>query len=290
MSSKGAFRSRETRARVSEWLICLGNAVQPLAIKKTMYPPQRQSVSSVVSSSVSNFTVVLCQLSILSLTQLLLLPCVASSVDDAISPRESFLPDTLSGTTAHLLVMRVFSLALGAMVATLLTTALGASPPSRSFPIRRGSSSSSLTSCSRALESSPKTVDLLIEDYAQLIGNYSDALAKAFLADNFTDTSASINYLAGNDLDAVTFPSKAAFMASQETQPQIPLVVTTINAVTHDTIVLRWTQAFGEAALPVAGISILKFVCQGHQWKLTQVYTEFNSAVYVEDIGGSCSL
>lgn len=194
--------------------------------------------------------------------------------------------------------MRAFSLALWATLTTLLTTVVGLAPPySPSFPLRRGgggggngSAGSSLTSCSHALESSPKTVSLLVDAYAQLIGNYSDALADAFLADNFSDTSASINYLAGLDLTAVTFPSKAAFKASQATQPKIPLVVSTINAVTKDTVVIRWTQTFGAANEPVAGISILTFVCQGGQWKLTKLYAEFNSAVYVEDIGGSCTL
>lgn len=183
--------------------------------------------------------------------------------------------------------MRVFSLALWATVATLLTAAVCAIPPSPPFPDRRGSGSSN--ACSRALEHNPNTVDLLVGAYAQLIGNYSDDLGESFLADNFTDTSASINFLAGNDLSAVTFPSKAAFMVSQESQPKIPLVPSSINAVTHDTIVIRWTQTFGQANEPVAGISILSFACQDHVWKLAKLYTEFNSAVYVEDIGGSCS-
>lgn len=198
--------------------------------------------------------------------------------------------------TLHLSSMRTFSLTLWATLATLLTTAVGlAPPPPARFPLRRGgggndSGSSGLASCSHALESSPKTVSLLVDAYAQLIGNYSDALGDAFLADSFSDTSASINYLAGLPLTAVTFPSKAAFEASQATQAKIPLVVSTINAVTKDTVVLRWTQTFGVADEPVAGISILTFVCQGGQWKLTKLYTEFNSAVYVEDIGGSCTL
>lgn len=186
--------------------------------------------------------------------------------------------------------MRVFSsLASWAVVATLLAIVSCAAPPPFRL-VRRGSSSNSLSSCLHPLETSPKTVALLVDNYAQLIGNYSDALANAYLADNFSDTSASINALAGIDLSAVTFPSKAAFMASQETQPKIPLVVSTINAVTRDTIVLRWTQTFGEANEPVAGISVLTFVCQGGKWKLSKLYAEFNSLVYFEDIGGSCSL
>lgn len=189
--------------------------------------------------------------------------------------------------------MRVSSsLVSWAIVATtLLTTALGAVPRSSS-PLVRQEDDNKPSSCPRPLAASPQTVSLLVDRYAQLIGNYSDALADAFLADDFSDTSASINALAGLDLSAVTFPSKAAFMANQATQPPIPLVVATVNAVTRDTIVLRWTQTFGQANLPVAGISILTFVCsqEDQEWKLGTLYTEFNSIVYFEDLGGSCTL
>jgi hypothetical protein len=116
-------------------------------------------------------------------------------------------------------------------------------------------------------------------------------LASSFLAEGFTDVSDSINALAGLPLGNVTFSSKQAFMASQESQPKIPLVVTGTHAVTHDTVVIRYTQTFGAANLPVAGISILEFVCgEGGQWKLETIWTEFNSLVYFKDIGGSCSL
>lgn len=207
-----------------------------------------------------------------------------------VPSRLSLLPRVLVALSlpAQIPNMAVFSLASWAVVATLLATAFCAAPPL--FPLVPRNNNNSLSSCLHPLEASPKTAALLVDNYAQLIGNYSDALADAYLADNFSDTSASINALAGIDLSAVTFPSKAAFMASQETQPKIPLVVSTINAVTRDTIVLRWIQTFGEANEPVAGISILTFVCQGGEWKLSKLYAEFNSLVYFEDIGGSCSL
>ncbi|KAJ4403854.1 hypothetical protein N0V82_010588 [Gnomoniopsis sp. IMI 355080] len=134
------------------------------------------------------------------------------------------------------------------------------------------------------------TVNTLVNDYAQLIGNYTPALGQRFLSNSsFTDTSDSINALANLPLGSTTFPSKAAFLANQATQPKVPLVVKSINAVTCDTVVLRWTQTFGEASLPIAGISILGFVCEGGQWKLQTLYTEFNSLVYIEDAGGSCT-
>lgn len=138
------------------------------------------------------------------------------------------------------------------------------------------------------LESKAAIVNTLVNDYAQLIGNYTPALGQSFLSDTgFTDTSDSINALANLTLGSTTFPSKAAFLANQATQPKIPLVVKTVNAVTCDTIVIRWTQTFGQANLPVAGISILGFVCEGGEWKLQTIYTEFNTLIYIEDAGGS---
>lgn len=154
----------------------------------------------------------------------------------------------------------------------------------------RGTSPLACSGSKPGLQPNTKTVSTLVSSYAQLIGNYTDALGQSFVSDSgFTDTSGSINALAGLPLDAVTFSSKAAFMANQETQPKIPLVVTSVNAVTCDTVVIRWTQTFGAKSLPAAGISILTFVCEGGEWKLKTVYTEFNSLVYFQDIGGNCT-
>lgn len=170
--------------------------------------------------------------------------------------------------------MQLFTLALFA------SAALGASLSPR------GRSSS----C-RPLEAGSHVVATLVDDYAQLIGNFTPALSDRFVADaGFTDTSDSINALAGLPLGSTTFASKATFVANQASQAKIPLVVTSISAVTCDSIVLRWTQTFGLADLPAAGISILDFVCEGGGWKLKTLYTEFNSLVYFQDVGGSCAL
>lgn len=82
-------------------------------------------------------------------------------------------------------------------------------------PQARASSTSSCSGRRSALNQNVDTVALLVAEYAQLIGNYTDALGESYLADDFTDTSGSINSLAGLPLDSVTFPSKAAFMANQ---------------------------------------------------------------------------
>lgn len=175
--------------------------------------------------------------------------------------------------------MRFTSVFLLASTAIASSLGYGRSPPS----------SGSLLSCSKALEQNPKTVAALVDNYAQVVGNYSEALAQYFLYDDFKDTSGSINALAGMPLESVTFPSKQAFMASQATQPKIPVVVAGIYAVTRDTVVLRYTQTFG-AGKVVAGIAILNFACgqADRQWKLKEINTEFNSLVYFQNIGGSC--
>lgn len=148
------------------------------------------------------------------------------------------------------------------------------------------------TSCSkyRDLANSPATVTSLVNLYAGLIGNYSDDLGQSFLSSSFKDTSDSINALAGIPLGSVTFGSRAAFLANQATQPDITLVVAATSAVTCDTVVIRWTQTFGQNPQPVAGISILVFACEGGEWKLKTLYTEFNSLIYFENIGGTCAL
>lgn len=167
-------------------------------------------------------------------------------------------------------------------LALLASTALAASFPSLG-------SKSKAPSC-KPLELGAPIVTTLVNDYAQLIGNYTSALGERFVADSgFTDTSDSINALASLPLGSTTFANKTAFLANQESQAKIPLEVTSVNAVTCDTVVLRWTQAFGLADLPAAGISILGFVCEGGDWKLKTVYTEFNSLIYFQDVGGSCS-
>ncbi|KAK7978399.1 hypothetical protein PG996_004447 [Apiospora saccharicola] len=133
----------------------------------------------------------------------------------------------------------------------------------------------------------PHAVDEITKNYAKVIGDYSPALADRFLADGFTDTSDSINMLAGIPLGSVTFKDKDAFKTGQSQLPKIPLVVKSVNAVTCDTIVLRWTQIFGNPAKPVQGISILVNVFEKGGWKLKTLYTEFNSLTYFVNTGGS---
>ncbi|CAJ2510656.1 Uu.00g062810.m01.CDS01 [Anthostomella pinea] len=131
--------------------------------------------------------------------------------------------------------------------------------------------------------------------YADLIGAFTVEKAEALLSDDFSDTSDSINTLSGKPLGSATFPTKDDFIREQSNFPAIPLDVKSVDAITCDTVVLRWTQTFGESAQPVAGMTVLVAFKGGDDdddddWKLKTVYTEFNSLIYLHDIGGNYTL
>ena len=64
-------------------------------------------------------------------------------------------------------------------------------------------------------------IDKLVDAYKRIISNWNDADAK-YLADNFRDTSDSINILAGIPLGSDTFPNKAAFLNHMQTNVRPP--------------------------------------------------------------------
>ncbi|KAI8625102.1 hypothetical protein F5Y19DRAFT_479976 [Xylariaceae sp. FL1651] len=136
----------------------------------------------------------------------------------------------------------------------------------------------------------PKDGQKLASRYADLIGAFTPEKAEVLLADDFTDTSDSINTLSSKPLGSVTFPSKQDFIREQSQQPIIPLNITSVDATTCDTVVLRWTQEFGAISKPVAGISVLVACMQDDDWRIKAVHTEFNSVIYWQDMGGLCSM
>jgi hypothetical protein len=71
-------------------------------------------------------------------------------------------------------------------------------------------------------------VDKLVDTYQRIISNWNDADAK-YLADNFRDTSDSINILAGIPLGSDTFPNKAAFLNHMQTNVRPPLSLQSIH-------------------------------------------------------------
>jgi len=138
----------------------------------------------------------------------------------------------------------------------------------------------------------------LVNAFVSTLTNFEASVAENLLAPNFTDTSDSINFLAGIPLGSVTFPSAEAFIEGQGSQAAIGLQVLNIDAVTCDgVIVFRWIAEVAEQIDSVKGIDILYAVKSGPDcytvgptgYQLDAVYSEFNSAAWVLDIGGTCA-
>ncbi|KIW15871.1 hypothetical protein PV08_05921 [Exophiala spinifera] len=112
--------------------------------------------------------------------------------------------------------------------------------------------------------------------------------ANALLASTFTDTSGSINFLANQDVTAVTFPNKDAFIAGQGSQPPIPVLKTLEIFFTCNKISWRWVaQGIGSGQYEVKGIDVFTVTPQG---QISEVYAEFNSGAWLADIGNpQCS-
>lgn len=137
------------------------------------------------------------------------------------------------------------------------------------------------------------TANSLISGFSKLLTNYDNKTADALLASDFTDTSDSINIIAGYPLGSVTFPSKAAFKAGQGSQPPIGFTVLSVDEIDCTKVGFRW-EAVPNLALPnmkVKGInsfvaSNLNGTAQG--WQLKTMYSEFNSCQWVLAYGGKC--
>ncbi|KAK2072607.1 hypothetical protein P8C59_006949 [Phyllachora maydis] len=177
--------------------------------------------------------------------------------------------------------MHIFPAAVCLALALALASSSAAGPPVAG----RASSSSSSSNCL-----CPGDVDSLVGAYVSLLSNYTDATANEYLVPDFTDTSDSINILAGNALGSVTFGSKQAFMQKEEAQPDnLPIQVSSVGPVSCDKIALIWTATFG-AGRPVRGITILTAVLNGIQWQIQSFDVEFDNMAYLVDIGGSYKL
>jgi len=137
----------------------------------------------------------------------------------------------------------------------------------------------------------------IVNSFLSLISAYNGAVADNLLADNFVDTSDSINYLAGIPLGGPTFPAKVAFEQGQGSQPPVPVSLLNIDAVTCDGVIaFRWVGFPAIASLEVKGINILYTVNNGDTnavgpsgWQISQVFSEFNSAAWIVDLGLPCN-
>ena len=138
----------------------------------------------------------------------------------------------------------------------------------------------------------------IVSDFASLLTSFSTATANKVLASDFTDTSDSINWLGGYPLGSTTFPSKQAFIQGQGAQPAIGFSILNIDAVTcSGVIAFRWVASVGSQQEEVKGINILYASQKGWKsdsvgpngWQIDTVYSEFNSASWDVDVGGTCT-
>ncbi|RMZ77134.1 hypothetical protein DV737_g4479, partial [Chaetothyriales sp. CBS 132003] len=142
----------------------------------------------------------------------------------------------------------------------------------------------------------------IVKEFVSLLTNFSTSVASNLLSNvTFTDTSDGINFLAGIPLGSVTFNSSQAFIYGQGTQPAIDVNVTAIDTITPDGVItFRWIGHAGLKTGPLSGINVLYASAdpaQGgggskgvHGWVLTKVFSEFNSAEWVLQIGGNVTL
>ncbi|KAF0319654.1 hypothetical protein GQ607_013134 [Colletotrichum asianum] len=138
---------------------------------------------------------------------------------------------------------------------------------------------------------SPEDGYQLATDFQALIRNYSAAAADRLLAPEVVARCDGMNLLAGKPLGALTYCDRDELKAALERQSgrPTPVTVRTVDVVTCDTIVLKWTAAFGEARLPVRGIQILTVEKAGPMrgWAIKTIDTEFNSLAYLVNLGGT---
>jgi len=136
----------------------------------------------------------------------------------------------------------------------------------------------------------PDDVETLVAAYVRILSNWNDDDAK-YLADNFVDTSDSINILAGIPLGSPTFPTKEAFIEHQHTQPDnLPLVITHKSPYSCDEIALVWQATFGAAQKQVRGLTVVGATKDKGYWQIKTIDVEFDSIAYLLDIGGTFTL
>ena len=193
--------------------------------------------------------------------------------------------------------MKLFEISAVILAATCSVVAAG-HPQRYGFHPRPGSITTTSTSSTSSSTPTPTPLCLdstsaayLTNGYGSLLSAYTNATANAILASTFTDTSDSINWLAGIPLGGYTFSSKAAFIAGQGTQPAIGFNVTEIMFSCTE-VAFRWTASVGRKAFPAKGINMfttsnLNNTAAG--WQIQNMYSEFNVGAWETDIGRTCT-
>ncbi|KAJ9616929.1 hypothetical protein H2200_000649 [Cladophialophora chaetospira] len=135
------------------------------------------------------------------------------------------------------------------------------------------------------------SADYLVTGFQSLLTAFDNSTAEALIANDFTDWSDSINWLAGGVLGTVTIASKADFENGQVQLGNLyQYNILKIDAVACKTIAYRWSAVIFPGAKPVQGINIiyasnLNDTQEG--WQIETNYSEFNSGLWLEVLGGS---
>jgi hypothetical protein len=127
---------------------------------------------------------------------------------------------------------------------------------------------------------------------------YNQATAELLLYPGLVDYSGSIQTVAGGDVNAPIFTSAQAYEAGQGSLPPIGFQILDNAVISCDGVMaFRWVATVGSNAIPVHGNTILKGIKVGSDsvvgptgWQLETIETEFNSAAWITDIGGSYTL
>lgn len=130
----------------------------------------------------------------------------------------------------------------------------------------------------------------LVNSFQSLISNYTLATAEKVLTSDFTDTSDSINMMAGYPLGSTTFPSKAAFEAGQGSQQAVPMSILAIDSVACTSVGFRWAITVNPSKPVVKGINsmITSYNSTQKAWQIKQMFSEFNNCQWINLIGGTC--
>lgn len=183
--------------------------------------------------------------------------------------------------------------------AILLATAssvVAAAHPGR--PCRPTTTTTSSHTTSATSTPTPSTLCLtnataayLANGYGSLLTAYTNATANSLLASDFTDTSDSINWLAGIPLGGYTFSSLGAFIAGQGTQPAIGFTMGEVMFSCNE-VAFSWVASVGMKKWPVKGINMFTATNLNNSasgWQIQSMFSEFNVGAWEVDIGRTCS-
>jgi len=133
--------------------------------------------------------------------------------------------------------------------------------------------------------------DVIGNDFAQLISNYSVALAENVLAADYTDQSDSVNTLIDSGttspipLGSLTFATKALFISGQGSQPDVPFTILD-TWHTCDTVIIRWVAYPGTQQVQGFDALIVEPSTNSTQpYQIKTTYGEFNSGAWLADLG-----